>query len=70
MNSKIMRVGLDLAKSVFVVYGVDERGKCRLRRHMRRGDVLTSGRNTPTTEAEYSSAVRLDVIHASRRFVM
>lgn len=41
MNSKIMRVGLDLAKSVFVIYGVDERGKCRVRRHMRRGEVLT-----------------------------
>lgn len=36
-----MRVGLDLAKSVFVLYGVDERGKCRLRRHMQRSDVLT-----------------------------
>jgi transposase len=40
MNEKIMRVGLDLAKSVFVVYGVDERGKCHLRRHLRRAEVL------------------------------
>lgn len=40
MNKKIMRIGLDLAKSVFVVYGVDERGKCQLRRHMRRAEVL------------------------------
>lgn len=40
MNEKIMRVGLDLAKSVFVVYGVDERGKCQLRRQLRRGEVL------------------------------
>lgn len=35
-----MRVGLDLAKSVFVVYGVDERDKCQLRRELRRGEVL------------------------------
>jgi transposase len=41
MNSTIMRVGLDLAKSVFVVYGVDEHGKCRLRRSIRRAEVLT-----------------------------
>jgi transposase len=41
MNSEIMRVGLDLAKSVFVVYGVDEHGKCQLRRSLRRAEVLT-----------------------------
>ena len=37
---KIMRVGLDLAKSVFVVYGVDEREHCRLRRTLRRAELL------------------------------
>jgi hypothetical protein len=31
---------LDLAKSVFVVYGVDEHGKCQLRRQLRRSEVL------------------------------
>jgi transposase len=40
MNKTIMRLGLDLAKSVFVLYGVDERGKCRLRRRLRRSEVL------------------------------
>jgi len=40
MSEKIMRVGLDLAKSVFVVYGVDEQGRCVLRRHLRRAEVL------------------------------
>lgn len=40
MNKSIMRLGLDLAKSVFVVYGVDERGKCQLRKQLRRSDVL------------------------------
>jgi transposase len=40
MQTKITRIGLDLAKSVFVVYGVDERGHCQLRRQMRRPEVL------------------------------
>lgn len=40
MNKTIMRLGLDLAKSVFVVYGVDERGRCQLRRQLRRSEVL------------------------------
>jgi transposase len=40
MNQTIMRLGLDLAKSVFVVYGVDERDKCQLRRQLRRAEVL------------------------------
>lgn len=40
MSNQIMRVGLDLAKSVFVVYGVNERGKCELRRRLRRSEVL------------------------------
>lgn len=38
---KIMRVGLDLAKSVFVVYGVDEREHCQLRRTLRRSEMLS-----------------------------
>jgi transposase len=37
---KIMRVGLDLAKSIFVVYGVDEREHCQLRRTLRRAELL------------------------------
>lgn len=37
---KIMRVGLDLAKSVFVVYGVDEQEHCQLRRSLRRSELL------------------------------
>ena len=38
--SKIMRVGLDLAKSVFVVYGVDHRERGQVRRTLRRSEVL------------------------------
>jgi transposase len=40
MKKTIMCLGLDLAKSVFVVYGVDEHGKCQLRRQLRRSEVL------------------------------
>lgn len=40
MSEEIMRVGLDLAKSVFAVYGVDCRGRCQLRRQLRRAEVL------------------------------
>ncbi len=38
--SKIIRVGIDLSKSVFVLYGVDEQEHCRLKRTLRRVDVL------------------------------
>jgi len=40
MNHEIMRLGLDLAKSVFVIHGVDSREQCRLRRQLRRAEVL------------------------------
>ena len=39
MKHEIMRLGLDLAKSVFVVYGVDSEGRCRLRRQLRRTEL-------------------------------
>jgi len=37
---KITRIGLDLAKNVFQVHGVDEHGKAVLRRQVPRGKVL------------------------------
>jgi len=40
MKHEIMRVGIDLAKSVFVIYGVDDLGQCQLRRQLRRSQVL------------------------------
>ena len=36
-----IRFGIDLAKSVFAVHGVDERGEVLVRRQLRRGQVLT-----------------------------
>lgn len=38
--NKIMRIGLDLAKSVFVLYGVDQHECCQLRKNLRRTEVL------------------------------
>ena len=36
----ITTIGLDLAKSVFQVHGVDERGKAVVRKSLKRGDML------------------------------
>jgi transposase len=38
---KVSIVGLDLAKNVFQVHGIDAQGKVLLRRHLRRGEVLS-----------------------------
>lgn len=43
----ITTVGLDLAKSVFQVHGVDERGKVVLRKQLRRREVLSFFANLP-----------------------
>jgi len=37
---KITTVGIDLAKNVFQVHGVDERGKVVLRRQLRREQMV------------------------------
>ena len=37
---KITTIGIDLAKVVFQVHGVDERGKTVLRKQLKRKDVL------------------------------
>lgn len=38
---QISTIGLDIAKSVFQVHGIDERGAVVLRRQLRRRQVLT-----------------------------
>ena len=38
---KVTRVGIDLAKQVFQVHGVDGQGRKVLARQLRRGQVLT-----------------------------
>ena len=44
---KITTVGIDLAKSVFQVHGVDERGKVVLRKQLKRAEVLKFFVNLP-----------------------
>ena len=38
---KITTIGIDLAKNVFQVHGVDERGKTVLRKQLKRKDVVS-----------------------------
>ena len=38
---EVITVGLDIAKHVFQVHGVDEDGEAVIRRKLRRGDVLS-----------------------------
>src|ERR1700704_5038611 len=38
---KITTVGIDLAKTLFQVHGVDERGKAVLRKQLKRKDVMS-----------------------------
>src|ERR1700676_2753106 len=40
-HMKITTIGIDLAKTVFQVHGVDERGKAVLRKQLKRKDVLS-----------------------------
>lgn len=44
---KITTVGIDLAKNVFQVHGVDEHGKAVLRKQLRRDQVTTFFVNLP-----------------------
>jgi transposase len=44
---KITTIGIDLAKSVFQVHGVDESGKPALQKRLRRKQVLAFFAQTP-----------------------
>lgn len=44
---KITTVGIDLAKSVFQIHGVDERGKVVLRKQLKRSEMVTFFANLP-----------------------
>src|SRR5580765_2312366 len=44
---KITRVGIDLAKTVFQVHGIDEKGKTVLRKQLKRAHVLEFFANLP-----------------------
>jgi transposase len=44
---KITTIGIDLAKAVFQVHGVDERGKTALRKQLKRKDLTSFFANLP-----------------------
>ncbi len=44
---KITTVGIDLAKNVFQVHGVDERGKAVLKKQLKRNHLLVFFSNMP-----------------------
>ncbi len=46
-TTKIITVGIDLAKHVFQVHGIDERGKAVLRKQLRRAQVAVFFGNLP-----------------------
>lgn len=47
MSSNVVRIGLDLAKSVFQVHGVNAAGKAVLVKTLRRAEMLTFFSNLP-----------------------
>lgn len=46
---KVVRIGLDIAKTVFQVHGVDVHGKTVLKKTLSRGEVLSFFANTPVS---------------------
>lgn len=42
---EVITIGLDIAKHIFQVHGVDEAGATRLRRRLRRSEVLQFSRD-------------------------
>ena len=47
---KVTTIGLDLAKSVFQVHGVDERGRVVLRKTLKRAQVVTFFATLPSCQ--------------------
>lgn len=46
---KVVRIGLDIAKNIFQVHGVDQHGKAVLKKTLSRGEVLGFFANTPAS---------------------
>lgn len=55
---EISVLGIDLAKEVFHVHGVDSQHRVVLRKRIRRAQVLAFVRNL-NSKAEYMSAIRI-----------
>lgn len=55
---KITTIGIDLAKSVFQVHGVDDAGQVIVRKKLRRGEVLTFSLPRRHALSEWKPALR------------
>jgi transposase len=58
MMGNVTTIGLDIAKSVFQVHGVDAAGEIVVRRKLTRGRVLAFFESLPRCLAEPKPAVR------------
>jgi hypothetical protein len=56
----IITIGIDLAKSVFQLHGVDAEGKVVLEKKVRRAAFLTTLENAPHKQAEHMAAPHND----------
>ena len=65
---KISVVGLDLAKSVFQLNGVDDKGEVVLRRRLRRSEVLTFFSRLPSLPDRYGGLRHLAFLGARACF--
>jgi hypothetical protein len=54
---KVTTIGIDLAKNVFTVHGVDERGKATLKRQIKRAQAhgATDGAPSPSSHTSRST---------------
>jgi len=62
---EIMTIGLDLAKSVFQVHGVDAAGKAVVRKALRRAQVLPFFSKLPPVSSASKRAARRIIGHVS-----
>lgn len=51
--SEVIRIGIDLSKSAFVLYGVDHQENGQLKRMLKRSEVLTWFDNLPACRTDY-----------------
>jgi transposase len=63
--SEITTIGLDLAKHVFRVHGIDTQGTTVLRKRLRRGQVLAFFSRIPRCVVGLEACARLTIGRAS-----
>jgi len=61
--SEVTTIGLDLAKHVFQVHGVDAAGECVLRKQLRRGQVVAFFAPPPATPGCCGGLGEQDGVH-------